>query len=167
MRAVSSGYLRLLIFLPAILIPACASSSLAFHMTYSAYKLNKHADNIHSWPISFPIWNLFIFPCLVLTATSWPAYTFLRRQVRWSGIPISLTIFQFVVIHIVKTFSIVSEVYVFLSYSISQFNYPFSCSPMRYFWILVVIILLETLIYHLLVLSCKNFSRVYTYKWNC
>ena len=30
-------YLRLLIFLPAILIPACASSSLAFCMMYSAY----------------------------------------------------------------------------------------------------------------------------------
>ena len=32
----------------AILIPACASSSPAFHMTYSAYKLNKQGDNIHS-----------------------------------------------------------------------------------------------------------------------
>ena len=37
----SSAYLRLLIFLPAILIPACASSSPAFLMMYSAYKLNK------------------------------------------------------------------------------------------------------------------------------
>ena len=33
---VSSAYLRLLIFLPAILIPACASSSPAFLMMYSA-----------------------------------------------------------------------------------------------------------------------------------
>jgi len=40
-RVVSSACLRLLIFLPAILIPACASSSLAFHMMYSACKLNK------------------------------------------------------------------------------------------------------------------------------
>ena len=47
-RLVSSAYLRLLIFLPAILIPACASSSLAFHMMYSAYRLNKQGDNIHS-----------------------------------------------------------------------------------------------------------------------
>ena len=38
---VSSAYLRLLIFLPAILIPACASSSPAFLMMYSAYKLNR------------------------------------------------------------------------------------------------------------------------------
>ena len=38
-RVVSSAYLRLLIFLLAILIPACASSSPIFHMMYSAYKL--------------------------------------------------------------------------------------------------------------------------------
>ena len=37
---------RLLIFLPAILIPACATSSPAFPMMYSAYKLNKQGDNI-------------------------------------------------------------------------------------------------------------------------
>ena len=37
-RVVSSAYLRLLIFLPAILIPPCASSSLAFSMMYSAQK---------------------------------------------------------------------------------------------------------------------------------
>jgi len=35
-----------LIFLPAILILACDSSSLAFHMVYSAYKLNKQGHNI-------------------------------------------------------------------------------------------------------------------------
>ena len=34
------------------------------------------------------------------------AYSFLRRQVRWSGIPMSLRIFHFVVIHAVKGFSI-------------------------------------------------------------
>ena len=39
-RVVSSAYLRLLIFLPAILIPACASSSPAFLTMYSAYTLN-------------------------------------------------------------------------------------------------------------------------------
>ena len=38
-RVVSSAYLRLLIFLLAILILACASSSPVFHMMYSAYKL--------------------------------------------------------------------------------------------------------------------------------
>ena len=34
-KVISSTYLRLLIFLPAILIPACESSSPAFHAIYS------------------------------------------------------------------------------------------------------------------------------------
>ena len=42
----SSAYLRLLIFLPAILIPACASSSPVFLRMYSAYKLNKQGEDI-------------------------------------------------------------------------------------------------------------------------
>ena len=45
-RVVSSKYLRLLLFLLTSLIPACASSSPAFLMMYSAYKLNKQGDNI-------------------------------------------------------------------------------------------------------------------------
>ena len=40
-KVVSPAYLRLLIFPLAILIPACDSSRLAFHMMYSAYKLNR------------------------------------------------------------------------------------------------------------------------------
>ena len=63
-RVVSSAYLKLLIFLPAILILACASSSPAFHMMYSAYKLNKQYT---AWTYSFfPIWNQSFVPCLVL-----------------------------------------------------------------------------------------------------
>ena len=46
-RVVSSAYLRLLIFLQAILIPACASSRPAFLMMYSAYKLNKQSGNTY------------------------------------------------------------------------------------------------------------------------
>ena len=44
-KVVSSVYLRLLIFLPEILIPAYGSSSPAFLMMYSAYKLNKQDDD--------------------------------------------------------------------------------------------------------------------------
>ena len=131
-RMVSFTYLRLLIFLPAILIPACPSSSPAFgrrkwkptpiflpgeshgrrslvgysprghkesDMTerlhfhfHSAYKLNKQGVDI-PWRTPFPIWNQSVVPCPVLTVASWPAYRFLRRQVRWSGIPISWRIF--------------------------------------------------------------------------
>ena len=115
LRVVSSAYLRLLIFLPAILIPAYASSSPAFLMMYSAYKLNKQGDNIQTWCTPFPIWNLSIVPWPVLTVASWPAYRFLKRQVRWSGIPLSFRIFQFIVIHTVKGFGIVdkAEIHVF------------------------------------------------------
>ena len=84
---------------------------------YSAYKLNKQNDSIQSWHTPFPIWNQSVFPCPVLIVASWPAYRFLRRQVRWSGIPHLLKNFpQFVVIHTVKGFGIVNkaEVDVFL-----------------------------------------------------
>ena len=90
----SSAYLRLLIFLLAILIPACASSSPVFLMIYSVYKLNKQGDYIQPWCTLFPIWNQSVVPCPVLTVASWPAYRFLKRQVRWSGIPISWRIFH-------------------------------------------------------------------------
>jgi len=32
----------------------------------------------------FPIWNQSVVPCPVPTVASWPAYRFLKRQVRWS-----------------------------------------------------------------------------------
>ena len=105
----SSEYLRILVFFPPILIPACVSSSLAFHVMYSTYKLNKQGDNIQPWHTPFPIWNQSIVPCPVLSVASWPAYRFCRRQLRWFSSPISLRIFQFVVIHRVKRFSVVHE----------------------------------------------------------
>ena len=94
LRVVSFAYLRLLIFLLAILIPACVSSSPAFLMMYSAYKLNKQGDNIQPWCTPFPIWNQSVVPCPIITVASWPAYTFLKRQIRWSGIPLSFRIFH-------------------------------------------------------------------------
>ena len=70
-----------------------SSSSLyaspVFSMIYTAYKLNKQGDSIYPWPTPFPIWNQSIVPCLVLIVTSQPAYRFLRRKIKWSGIPIS------------------------------------------------------------------------------
>ena len=49
----------------------------------------------------------------------WPAHRFLRRQVRWSDIPISWRIFQLVVIYTVKSFGVANkaEVDVFLELS--------------------------------------------------
>ena len=53
------------------------------------------------------------------------AYRFLRRQVRWFGIPISLRIFQFVVIHTVKGFNffVASEAEVDVLLEFSCFSY--------------------------------------------
>ena len=45
-RVISSAYLRLLILLLTILIPAYDFSSPAFCMMYSAYKLDKQHNNI-------------------------------------------------------------------------------------------------------------------------
>ena len=64
----------------------------------------------------YAIWNQSVVPCLILKLL---LHRFLRRQVRWSGIPISFRIFQFVVIHTVKGFGVVNEteVNVFLEFS--------------------------------------------------
>ena len=62
LRVVWSAHLRLLIFLPAVLNPACESSSLAFHMMYSTCKINKNSDNIQCCP--FPILNQVVFHIL-------------------------------------------------------------------------------------------------------
>ena len=50
--------------------------------------------NIQPWRTPFPIWNQSVVPCRVLTVASWPAYRLLKRQVRWSAIPISFRIFH-------------------------------------------------------------------------
>ena len=91
-QMVSFAYPRLLILLLANLIAACVSSSLAFHIMYSAYKLKKQADSIQLLCTPFPILNHSVVPCPVLTVAFCPAYRFLRKQVRWSGFPISFRI---------------------------------------------------------------------------
>ena len=63
------------------------------------------------WRTPFPIWNQSVVPWPVLTVASWPAYRFLKRQVRWvvwyshlfQNFP------QFIVIHTVKVFDIVNK----------------------------------------------------------
>ena len=92
-------------------------------MMYCAYKLNKWGGNTQLCHTPFSILNQLVFPCPVQTVASWPAFRVLRRQVRWSGIPISLIIFQFVVIHTVKGFSVVNEVEVDIFLEFSCFLY--------------------------------------------
>ena len=65
-RMVSSAYLRLLIFLPAILIPAYASSGPAFRIMYYAYRLNKECDIIQPSRTPFLTWTRSVVPYLVL-----------------------------------------------------------------------------------------------------
>ena len=71
---VSSAYLRLLIFVPSILIPGCTSSRLAFHMICSVYKLNKQSDNKQPYRTPFSILNQSLVPYRVLTVASTVCY---------------------------------------------------------------------------------------------
>ena len=113
------GCLKLLIFLPAILISACASSSPVFHMMYSLFYLNKQDDNIPHWHTPIPILNQSIVPCPVLIVASWLAYRSEEsgKMVWYSHLLKNFP--QFAVIHTVKVFSIVdeAEVNVFLEFS--------------------------------------------------
>ena len=92
-------------FLSATLIPVCASSSLEFHVMCSAYKLNNQGDHVQPWH-SFPSFEPVHYSMSSFVA-SWRAYRFCRRQVRWSGIPITLRIFHSLLWSIVEGFGVV------------------------------------------------------------
>ena len=170
-RVVSSAYLSLLIFLPAILILACASSNPAFLMMYSAYKLNKQGDNIQPWHTPFPIWNQSVVTYPVLTVASWPAYTFLKRQFRWSGVSILFQNFpEFFVIHTVKGFGIVNEAKLDVFLELSCFfhdpegvgnlissSFAFSKTSLN-MWKFMVHVLLKP--------GLENFEHYFTSIWN-
>ena len=63
---VSSTYLRMLIFLLPILIPACNPSSLAFLKTCSVYRLNKQGDSRQPCHTLFSILIQSVVPYRVL-----------------------------------------------------------------------------------------------------
>ena len=157
-KVVSSAYLRLLILLPTILIPACESYSPAFHMMYSEYKLSKHSDNIQPWHTHFPTLNQSIVPCLVLMIASCPACRLLRMQVRWSDIPNWLRIFQFVVIHTVKGFSVVNEGEVDFFRIPLLFLWPNFAFSMLTLWSLVPLPFLNP--------DCTSGNSQFTYCWS-
>ena len=81
-RMVSFVYLRLLIFLLAILIPAYASSSPAFRMMYSTYKLN---NQVKVKVKSLSRVQLFATPWTV--AYQAPLSMGFSRQEYWNGLP--------------------------------------------------------------------------------
>ena len=103
-KVVLSAYLRLLIFHVVILIAACESSSPAFHIIYSAYKLNKQGDNIQNWHTLFPILthcSMSSYNCCFLTCI--PVFQDIGNVVCYSHLSNNIT--KFVVIHTVKGFS--------------------------------------------------------------
>ena len=55
-------HIWLLIFLPAILITPCDSSSLAFHTMYSTYELNKKGHKNSLFILLSRFWNNQLFP---------------------------------------------------------------------------------------------------------
>ena len=69
-KVVSTTHLRLLMFLPPILIPAYNSSSLAFLMMCSAYRSNKQGDNREPCCTPFSILNQSVVLYRVLTVAS-------------------------------------------------------------------------------------------------
>ena len=99
----------LLIFLPAILIPACAYSSPAFLMMYSAYKLNNQGDNTaltYSFCYLEPVCcsmsssNCCFLTCIQISQEA--------SQVVWYS-HLFKNFPQFIVIHTVKGFGIVNK----------------------------------------------------------
>ena len=81
--------------------------------------LNNQGDNWQPFATPFPNFDQSVVAFPVLTLDSWPVHMFLRRQVRWSGTPISKNFPQFGVIHTVEGLIIVNEteVDVFLKFS--------------------------------------------------
>ena len=120
-------------------------------------------DVLHSW---FGTSLL----CPVLTVASWPAYRYLRRQVRWSGIPISLVIFHSLLWSTQSDFGVVSkaEINVFLELScfsddpadvgdLISASSAFSKSILN-IWKFLVHVLLK--------LGLENFEHYFTSMWD-
>ena len=112
-----SAYLWLLVFLSAILIPACISSSPGFHMRYFAYKLNNQSDKNTALTCSVPNFEPVYFSmsgsysCLLTCMqVSQEAGKVVWYSHLFKNFP------QFVVIHSVKGFSIEAKVDVFLEF---------------------------------------------------
>ena len=127
-RVVSSAYLKLLIFLLAILIPAYASSSLAFSMMYAEYKLNKQGDNIYiALTYSFPSLEQI---CCFMSDSNCCFLTCIQVSQEADKVVWYSHLFQnfpqFVVIHTVKGVSIVkeAEVDIFLEFSCFFYDPP-------------------------------------------
>ena len=164
-RMMSSAYLRLLIFLLAILIPAYA-----FLMMYTAYKLNKLDDHIQPFP-TFPDLEPI---CCSMSGSNCCFLTCIHisqkaGQVVWYS-HLLKNFPQFVVIHTVEGFSVVNEaeVNVFLEFpwffydpmdvdNLISGSFAFSKSSL-YIWKLSVHVLLKP--------SLEDFQHYLASMWN-
>ena len=140
-------------------------------MMYSAYRLNKWSDSRHPCCIPFSTLNQSVVPYRVPTVASCPTYRFLRRQVRCSGILISLRIFHSLLWSTQsKGFCIVNgaEVHVFVEFpcflyaptnvgNLISGSSAFSKSGL-YIWQFLVHILLKP--------SLKDFEHYFASVWN-
>ena len=168
MSVVSSTYLNLFIFLPALLIPACDSSSPAFHIMYSAYKLNKQGDNIQPWHTPFhfePVHcsmsgsNFCTLACIKVSQEAAKVVWYFHL---FENFP------QFAAIHTIKRFNIVNEADVFLEFHCFLcdptnfgnliFGSSASLNPSLYIW--------KFLVYVLSKLSLKDFEYYFASMWN-
>ena len=120
-RVISSTYLRLLMFFLPILILAYNSSSPAFLMMLSAYRLNRHGNSIFSFLNLAPInCSIQCSNCCFLTCTQASQET--GKMICYSHFFKSFP--QFIMIHTVKGFGIVNEteVDVFLEFPSSLYD---------------------------------------------
>ena len=101
-------YLRLLVFLLAILIPVCHSSSPTFDSLYSAYKLTKQDDNTILVVLLSQFWASLLVYVLFLLLLLEPHTGFSGENVSWYS-HLLKNFPQFVMIYTVKDFSIVNE----------------------------------------------------------
>ena len=112
LSAVSVVSCAYLILLQSILTPACNSSSLAFLMMCSAYKLKKQGDRKQICCTSYSFLKLEPVSCPIQGSNSiLDLHTVFSGQVRWSAITICLRVFHrfFFMILTVKGFSVVTE----------------------------------------------------------
>ena len=120
---------------------------------------------------SFPIFDQSVVQYPVLSVLSWPAYMFLRRQLRWSGIHISFKNFpQLVVIHTVKGFKVVNEAEVDIYLEFSCFFYDptdvGNLIPGFSAFSKVCLNIWKFLVHILLKPSLENFERYLASMWN-
>ena len=154
-KVLSSAYLRMLIFLQAVLIPACKSSSSALHMMYSACKLNKHGANFSLGIFLSQIWTSSFFPYQVFCFLSCIQVSREACNVVWYS-HLFKNIPQFVVIHTVKVFSRVNE---------AEVDVLFCWNSLAFYMIQHMLAIWSLIPLPFLIPACISWNSRFTYCW--